>query len=589
MRVFWLRILTFICLNVNIVMVFVTVAKTCDHNGVACSFLKGDDACDTIGLESRVVINELMVDPTPEVGLPAQEWIELVNISDSRVNLDSWELMVGGTSRLLPAYWLGPGEYVILCSVTGIDMLSGLGPTLGFQLPALHNSGNRITLVTPDGKIRDEVSYSDEWYGDNHKKEGGWSLERIDPQRSCGEHANWTSSRDSSGGTPGSRNSVFAPNPDEVEPQLLGVGVISPNVARVTFSEPVMADSTCFYLSGGLGAPDRLEFVSASVIHLIWDKGLQLNVTFQLTIQGISDLCGNMMSQVLQPIEWIKLEPGDVVVNEVLFNPFPGGCDFVEVLNHSSKRVDMGLLSLAGRDSQGELRQKIGIGSTGIALEPGELFVLCESKEGVTSFYVTECESCFREVSSIPSFNNSEGWVVLLDANDQVIDELHYIEDMHHPLISNVKGVSLERVNPDIPASDKGNLQSASAAVGFATPGYKNSQWMTETSRRVSLEIQNAAISPNNDGYNDALIIRYVMPSPGWMANGWIFDLSGTEMVRIAENLILSTEGVLQWDGSDPIGHLLPPGPYILMLEMYDLEGHIEKFREAVVLTGQWP
>ncbi len=589
MRVFWLRILTFICLNVNIVMVFVTVAKACDHNGVVCSFSKGDDAYDTIGLESRVVINELMVDPTPEVGLPAQEWIELVNISDSRINLDRWELTVGETSRLLPAYWLGPGEYVILCSETGIEMLSELGPTLGFQLPALRNSGNRITLVSPEGNVRDEVSYSDAWYGDSRKKEGGWSLERIDPQRSCGEHANWTSSRDSSGGTPGSRNSVFASNPDKVVPQILGVGVISPNVARVSFSEPVMADSTCFYLSGGLGVPDRMEFVSASVIHLIWDKGLPLNVTCQLTIQGISDLCGNMMFQESQPIEWIKLEPGDVVVNEVLFNPFPGGCDFVEVLNHSSKRVDMGLLQLSGRESQGELRQKIGLGSTGIVLEPGELLALCESKEGVTSFYVTGCESCIREVSSIPSFNNSEGWVVLLDANDQVIDELHYIEDMHHPLISNVKGVSLERVNPGLPAAEKGNLQSASAAVGFATPGYKNSQWMTEPSRRVSLEIQNAAISPNNDGYNDVLVMRYVMPSPGWMANGWIFDLSGTVMVSIAKNLILSTEGVLQWEGSDPTGHLLPPGPYVLMLEMYDLEGHVERFREAVVLTGQWP
>lgn len=588
MRVFCLRILTFICLNVNIVMDFVTPVCADDHNGLVPSCTTTRDAYVLPIQNSRVVINELMVDPTPMVGLPDLEWIELVNISGARVNLEGWELRVGSTSRLLSACWVEPGDYVILCDEDSAEALAEWGQVLGFQMPALRNSGNRVTLLSTNGEVEDEVNYSDSWYPDIPKRNGGWSLERIDPDRSCGEHANWTVSMDPSGGTPGKQNSVFAANPDEEIPGIKNVGVVSPNLVVITFTEPVVADSSCFYLSGGLGTPDRLEFLSASVLHLIWDAGLPLNVTLQLTTQGISDLCGNSMPRLSSPIQWIQLGPGDVVVNEILFNPLPGGCDFVEVLNRSSKRVDAGLIQIAGRDNLGELRQKTGLGTTGVVLEPGDLMAVCVSKEGITTFYTTVCESCIHEIPSIPSYNNGEGWVVLLDGNERVIDEFHYTEEMHHPLIGNVKGVSLERSNPDLDASAPGNIHSASAAVGFATPGYKNSQSIAEPSRKASLAIRNPTFSPNDDGYNDQLVIHYTMPSQGWMANAWIFDLSGTPMVTLAGNLILSTEGDLVWDGSDPTGSMLPPGPYVLMIEMYDLEGHIDRFREAVVLTGQW-
>ncbi len=309
------------------------------------------------------------------------------------------------------------------------------------------------------------------------------------------------------------------------------------------------------------------------------DKGFRTVVN---ELMGESPTLTELSGQGYQP------EPGDVVVNEVLFNPYSGGCDFVEILNWSAKPIDTRFLVLAGRDSKGELRQRINLGATQMVLEPGDILAVCISKEGVTSFYASECEACICEIPSMPAMNNAEGWAVLLDSEDQVIDELHYTEEMHHSLIRDVKGVSIERVNPGLPASHKGNLQSASAAAGFATPGCKNSQVMTEALHRVSLDLENAAFSPNDDGYKDELVIRYKMPATGWVANGWIFDLSGGQKARIAGNLLLSTEGELLWKGDDQTGSRLPPGPYVLMLEMYDLEGHVERFREAVVLTDRW-
>ncbi|MGZ8516757.1 MAG: lamin tail domain-containing protein, partial [Chitinophagaceae bacterium] len=39
-----------------------------------------------------VVIDEIMADPTPQIGLPNNEWLELKNTSSSAVNLQGWRI-----------------------------------------------------------------------------------------------------------------------------------------------------------------------------------------------------------------------------------------------------------------------------------------------------------------------------------------------------------------------------------------------------------------------------------------------------------------------------------------------------------------
>jgi hypothetical protein len=503
--------------------------------------------------DCRIVINELMVDPTPLVGLPDFEWIELMNISNCRINLAGWRIVVGTTSRTLPEAWIEPGEYIIVCTSAGSSELQKWGKTAVISLPALRNSGNRITLYDPGSQTIDIVNYSDTWYRDNKKKDGGWTLERIDPFRSCGEAANWIASMDPRGGTPGEVNSVFADNTDRTQPDILWAGAISINSVEIIFSEPMdtvgLKTLQNYSLTGGRGEPAGAILKNENTVVLNWSQSFQLNTTYSLSFINISDACGNLLSESMRQIQWIELEPDDVVVNEVLFNPFSGSVDFVELYNRSAKRIDAGKLVLAGRDRNLTLRQQVSLKTVNKVIEPGEYIAVTINRLSVLSFYISNCPECIYNLPSMPAYNNDEGWVVLLDDSQTIIDEFHYTEKMHHRLLHNVKGVSLERINPDLPAPHPGNWLSASSDVGFATPGYQNSQYQTGPSFKADVIVEPQAFSPNGDGYNDELLIHYKTPGPGWVANAWVFDTAGRTIMQLLKNQLLATDGTITWNG----------------------------------------
>jgi hypothetical protein len=540
----------------------------------------------------RAVINELMVDPTPLVGLPDFEWIELMNISNCRINLAGWRIVVGTTSRTLPEAWIEPGEYIIVCTSAGSSELQKWGKTAVISLPALRNPGNRITLYDSGNQTVDIVNYSDTWYRDTRKKDGGWTLERIDPNRSCGESANWTASVDPRGGTPGMVNSVFAKNTDNIPPEIIWAGATSINSAEIIFSEPMdtlsLKQLQKYRLSNGIGVPSEVLIKGDNSVLVKWDREMQVNITYTLALENITDACGNLPLESSFLIQWIELEPNDVVVNEVLFNPFSGGVDFVELYNRSAKRIDAGKLVLAGRDRNLTLRQHVSLKTVNKVIEPGGYIALTINRESVLSFYISYCPECIYNLPSMPAFNNDEGWAVIMDDSQNILDEFHYTENMHHRLLHNVKGVSLERVNPDVSSNHPGNWQSASSDIGFATPGYQNSQYQTGQAFKAGVMVEPQAFSPNGDGYNDELLIHYKTPGPGWVANVWVFDTVGRTIMQLLKNQLLATEGTIVWNGEDETGSRIPTGPYILFFEMYDLNGNLERFKNAIFITDRY-
>jgi hypothetical protein len=591
MTYFTLKFLTFITICAIAPFVVKSSGLTAHRGVLFCEETIVENHLVKDEIVCSIVINEMMVDPTPLVGLPDFEWIELYNTSNCRVNLAGWRIVVGSTSRTLPEAWLEPGEYIIICTVAGSAVLQKWGRTVPISLPALRNSGNRVSLYTADGQLSDEVNYTDKWYNDNKKKDGGWTLERIDPFRSCGEAANWTASIDPRGGTPGEVNSVFADNTDIIPPEIIWAGATSINTAEIIFSEPMdtlaLKQLQNYSLSGGIGVPSEVLLKVDNTVVIKWDRAMQVNTTYTLSLQNATDACGNLPLEKSFLIQWIELQPNDVVVNEVLFNPFSGGVDFVELYNRSTKRIDAGKLVLAGRDRNLNLRQQISLKTINRVIEPGEFIVVTINKESVLSLYISNCPECIYNLPSMPAYNNDEGWVVLMNDSQNILDEFHYTEKMHHSLLHDVKGVSLERVNQDLPTNHPGNWQSASSDVGYATPGYQNSQYQLAPTLMANVSVEPQAFSPNGDGYNDELNIRYETPAPGWVANAWVFDTSGRTIMQLLKNQLLATEGTIVWNGEDETGSRITLGPYILFFEMYDLNGNLERFKKAFYITDR--
>jgi len=133
-----------------------------------------------------VVINEIMADPTPVVGLPEWEYIELYNNTNLRISLDGWKLLIGAGERLIGRIEIAPNGFVILGHQDAQAEVQPFGPFFGFSSFQLANSGAGLRLLNNFGIEISSVSYTDAWYRDSNKKEGGWSLEQIDPENPCG-------------------------------------------------------------------------------------------------------------------------------------------------------------------------------------------------------------------------------------------------------------------------------------------------------------------------------------------------------------------------------------------------------------------
>lgn len=279
------------------------------------------------------------------------------------------------------------------------------------------------------------------------------------------------------------------------------------------------------------------------------------------------------------------INPGDILISEVLFNPFNEGSDFVEIYNNSEKEIATNRLYLASRDSKLELTQTYPLSTKKNKIMPGEYLCLTKDTNSVFPFFNIKCTTCFLQMEKFPSFNNDEDYVVLLDEEMEIIDELFYTDKLHSPLLADEEGISLERISISKPSSEAGNWHSASSVSGYGTPGYENSQKELENVSKPTITFLPKAFSPNFDGFNDEYLIRYELDKPGYIANITVYDAAGRFVLKLANNEILGTNGTLTWNGEDETGQRQNIGVYVVLVEIFDTKGNVYRFKDGVVLT----
>ncbi len=142
----------------------------------------------------------------------------------------------------------------------------------------------------------------------------------------------------------------------------------------------------------------------------------ETNYTF--SIAGIADCTGNeMVPATLQFALPEEASPGDIVINEVLFNPRPNGVDFVEIFNRSGKYINLKNWSLANVvDLQPS--NLATVTNEDFLMRPHAYLVFTINASIVESEYIRAIHTAIRVVSEIPSLPDDEGSIALLNPSE---------------------------------------------------------------------------------------------------------------------------------------------------------------------------
>lgn len=541
-----------------------------------------------------VVITEIMADPSPQVGLPNNEWLEVKNTTTTPVNLQNWRIGdATGQGGPLPNFILQPDSFVIVCSGTAVAAMSVFGTAISVtSFPSLDNDGDQLFLRAANGRTIHAVNYTSDWYHNQLKKDGGWTLEMIDTKSPCAGSSNWKASVSVTGGTAGKKNSVDAVNNDVEAPRLKRAYTSDSVTIVLVYNEPVDSLSGATLVNYSIDA--GLILISAIAIAPLFNQvqlktstALSANTVYTITVAHVKDCKNNTIGSANKAKLGLPVDPaaGEWIINEILFNPRPNGFDFVEFYNNSNKIFDASKLYIANRNSSGIISSIKQLSATPFYVFPGDHIVETEDAGSLALQYLVQNPDNVLAISSPPSFPDDEGDVIALNFQGNVVDEVKYKDDWHFKLIDNDEGVSLERIDPDGASQNETNWHSAASTAGYGTPGYKNSQYKLVNSINATIEVTPKVFSPDNDGRDDIATIQYAVTEPGYIANITIFDAAGRPVRNLVRNGTLGLTGYWNWDGLDDKGSKLPVGIYVIYTEIFNLQGKKQQFKNVVVLA----
>lgn len=300
---------------------------------------------------------------------------------------------------------------------------------------------------------------------------------------------------------------------------------------------------------------------------------------YEFSLLRCEDLSGNRMDTTLLFAIPAVAEPGDVLFTEIMFAPSTGNSEFVEVVNRSNKVLDLSDFAFATRKKDAEPSFGKRLTKVQTLFFPGEYKVLTKNIEGVCATAQCPDESAFLVSSSMGAMNNSGGWVSLYRyADSTLLEEVFYDPAYHVEGVPNKgSGVSLERLSFD---SDE--WTSASPSTGYASPGLENQAMMGVDDLRFDAD---EICYPYQDEAG-LWHLRYQLDQAGYKATVKAFSVQGIQVATMAQAEPLSVVGELVWNGRSANGGLLPPAPYVVVMEMIHPSGMTLR-RHFVVLVSR--
>ena len=524
-----------------------------------------------------IVINEVYPRPLSS----GSEFIELFNRSVHTFDLQDLTIRDASSPPLLLSEQetaFAPGTYTVLVAdgTAFSNRFAGVPYIAPARWASLNNGGDTVILES-GGVVIDSLFYA------GSTVEAGRSLERIDPGAPSDPY-NFALSIDTSGATPGTQNSRYAP--DVSGPVLSFAKVVDDTRLDLYFNEPVRTGSIA---PGSI----RLENLVGQEVQMLGPDWLRVLFAGPLTgasvaVEKVSDLRGNISEQVSAPIFYRPVSQ-DIVVNEILYEPltddydgFADQVEFVELVNRSARRIYLdGLYRTRDPDEDGDA-DTVHVQGRFIGLEPGEyLLFAAASMENASAPVVTGKGLTLLNKGDRIRMNREDG---------EVLDDVRYDPSWHHPDVLETRGITLERIDVDASGDNPQNWTS-SVGPGGGTPGLPNSiriAGKTLLSER-GIHVTPNPFSPDRDGVDDIVHIRCTFSSGVSRIRALVFDLTGNQVRKLVASRLVAESAELLWNGRDDADRLLRTGIYIVFVEAYDARNHVmDAFKAPIVLARRY-
>ena len=194
-----------------------------------------------LSLRAQVVVNEIMYHPASHDA--REEWVELLNVSSTNVNLSGWTISGGIDFKFPTNTIIAPGKFLVVAAdrptfaskfptvtnVVGswltVTALNVNGRLFTNASPTLSNSRNAVNLNNAAGDRVNGVTYADA---------GDWARRQLAPADSYGQRGwEWHSDADGLGSSLELRNAAL---PNEYGENWLASPLNSPTPGRANSS-----------------------------------------------------------------------------------------------------------------------------------------------------------------------------------------------------------------------------------------------------------------------------------------------------------------------------------------------------------------
>ncbi len=504
-------------------------------------------------LSAKLIINEVLSnEPASSTTL---EWIELYNDSNSSVQLSEYTLVVDTNTILLPALFIEPNSYIIICkrlfsianepsfeSYWGND--SKIWGDTDYELAIVEPIEVSFSILKNDtGTIQllqqgNLVSFF-KW---EEKSEDGTSWERKFP-----DSAIILQSESFSKSTAGFMNSITLEKRDLA---IEFVDIILDNFVPIyTFT---ISNRGLTSIEDGVLLIDQLQF---ELPYLMSDSSLIINVNLDTDQSSlykqqtaiVYTMDDNRTSNDTLVFTTVSNQYPPLILSEFLANHDENRkIEWIEIYNRSDEEVDLVNWSV------GDEIKAYPITIESFILLPNQYVVIVKSANDFIDEYPLFVGDFIVPLSGA-TLNNDNDAVRLVDNFNIMADILTYT-DLYDD------NYTMSRELFDIAYAWGRSSESK------GTPGYENE--IFQLSNVVDINLSSKYISPDGDGYEDNVTIEVVVTdSKNYTLK--IYDVNGNMVISLYDEVAYISNSI-EWDGRSDNDEKLPIGIYILYLSTDD-------------------